>query len=183
MTNIWRLSSLIVLLNCFGCDSSGTVTPTGLTKPPPQAAAEKFSVKDVVITLRLPKDNPKKSLLSATDPMANASLVRNLPPVDYDISCLIESDSTIFIDRFSFGLSIDAPLGKQPRIVHGSGAGEFRLVTDGRHELEGQLTQLMPFEVTDKAVFNLRVIGRTKNANRPIEVDVGQGKVIIKQEE
>lgn len=169
---------------CCGCGESSVIPPKGLVAPSPNAvaslAAEKFEVRDVEVTIVLPKNNPAKRFnLSAAD----ADYFRNLPPIMCRIECTIDPEPPKD-RRFMFGVAIEIPFEKIPNASHALGSGSFQRLENGKFTAKVQLQQVMAIELGDKAGVNLELsYFPTPQSTRLVKLRTKEGKVIIKIEE
>ena len=123
MANYTTLS-LVLVSAIVGCEEPRPAQPIELPKPAPVAMEspeeKKFEVREVVATIFLPKNHPKRSQL--TGGPEDALFKSNLPLLKCHLEFDVVTEDTIK-DRFSFGLGINIQEGPH-RVVHASRSGE-----------------------------------------------------------
>lgn len=179
-------SAMVVMLVVFmGCGQSSTVPPVGLSKPPATAIATKKaahpSIKSVVATISIPRNNLKKSDLTG-DKKKDAELCRKLRT----LNCVIEftTSKDLASKQLDFGVSISARHGKH-RFVHCSGGGAAVRTEEGKYICKLDLAQSLPLELDSDATINVTIVGLEGyvSASGMSMSSFGDGKVIIKQDE
>jgi hypothetical protein len=163
----------------FGCGASPTVPPKGLKKPPAPAvgaAEDQLEIRNVIVTITLPNQNPKKSELTGT--AADDQILQKLPALDCRIECEISPDS---VQNVSLAVQIEAPYAGYARMAHGTGAGVFQRKENGKFLADVKLAQPLPLEANDKATIVLTVNGNHSRSKQPFKFEINDAKIIIEK--
>lgn len=137
----------------------------------------KFVVKNVVVTVKLPKDQP----ILTGDAKVDKEIIRKLPR----LKCRIEFELAPAegpLDQHAMGITISANHGAR-HLVFASGPGELKKTKDGKFVADAELFQNRPLSVASKATMALRVLRYVHGEEKPIEVDTKAGMIIIKYED
>lgn len=144
------------------------------TSPSPPRAEEKFTVKNLVVTVKIPKD---QSILTG-DAEVDKAINRKLPKV----KCRIEFELDPAggpLDQHAMGITISADHGAH-HLVFASGPGELKKTKSGKFVADAELFQNRPLNTASKATMALRVLRYKPGLEKPIEVDTKAGAIIIK---
>ena len=147
------------------------------TSPSPQRAEEEFTVKNLVVTVKIPKDQPILTGDAAVDKAIN----RKLPKV----KCRIEFELDPAggpLDQHAMGITISADHGAR-HLVFASGGDNVKKPKGSKYVVDAELFQNRPLNTSSRATMSLRVMRYKPGAEKPIEVDTKAGAIIIKYED
>lgn len=146
------------------------------TSPSPQRAEEKFAVKNLVVTVKIPKDQPILTGDAEVDKAINRKLSK--------VKCRIEFELDPAggpLDQHAMGITISADHGAH-HLVFASGGDNVKKPKEGKYVVDAELFQNRPLNTASKATMSLRVLRYKPGVERPIEVDTKAGAIIIKYE-
>jgi hypothetical protein len=147
------------------------------TSPSPQRPEEKFTVKNLVVTVKIPKDQP----ILTGDAELDKAIIKELPK----LKCRIEFELDPVggpLDQHATGITISADHGAH-HLVFASGGDNVKKPKEGKYVVDAELFQNRPLNTASNATMALRVLRYKLGAEKPIEVDTKAGAIIFKYED
>lgn len=137
----------------------------------------KFIIKDVVVVVKIPKDQP----ILTGDAEVDKKIIRKLPKLKCRIEFVLDPVEGP-LDQHAMGITISADHGDK-QLVFASGGDTVKKTKDGKYVVDAKLFQNRPLNTASKATMSLRVLRYKPGVEKPIEVDTKRGAIVIQYED